>query len=627
MPKKTVRILIGDSDSPAIRKILDLLRRSGCEAYVAGSEKEIIKSLRDHPPDLALISERLLDLDDCSLAGRMKEGLIPIETCLVRLTTKSRRAPNVSESVGLESDDALSLSKSASTAEILSRLSFFLRIHKAEANVRRHTERFELIVKAQQEIASIGPDTKSIMNLAVHRAQELAGADGAVIEMVFSDDLVTEAASGILAHRLSHRRRITTDPTGQCIRTDEVLCCDDVDEDPRFDAESGRESCFRSILIVPLRYQYNAIGVLKVVARRVSAFRVSDEHTLQFVAYFMATSINQAVAFGAKQALLAEHTRTIVALRESEERFRSAFDHASIGMALVRTDGRWLKVNRTLCESVGYSEQEFRTLDFHSLTHPEDLHLHLLHVKELLSGEVGSFQIEERYFHKTGSVLWVLLNVSLLRESNGKPLYFIAQIHDITERKRSEEALVMQARVLQNMSEGVCLADESGLIVYTNRAEDRIFGYQPGELKGNYIGDLIGDPIGESGVIVEEIIRRVKAIGGWHAEFNNWRKDRSQFTTSTSISLLEASNKKYLVCVQEDITEKKLSDAQIQKSLKEKEVLLKEIHHRVKNNLQVISSLLNLQSGYTENRIGLELIRESQNRVRSMALIHEKLYQ
>jgi len=270
-----------------------------------------------------------------------------------------------------------------------------------------------------------------------------------------------------------------------------------------------REECLegriRSIVVVPLRHQYNSIGALRVLSSHPGAFDDADVQTLQVVANFMSAAINQTVAFGAKQALLAEHTRTIVALRESEERFRSAFDHAAIGMALVAPSGKWVKVNRSLCAITGFSESEFRTLYFHSLTHPEDLDAHQFQVGQLLSDEIGAFQLEERYFHKSGSVAWVFLSVSLLRDGKRKPLYFIAQIQDITERKQADE--------------------------------------------------------------------------------------------------------------------------QIKRSLKEKEVLLKEIHHRVKNNLQVISSLLRLQSGYAqgEERTQAYLL-ESQNRVRLMALIHEKLY-
>jgi PAS domain S-box-containing protein len=128
-----------------------------------------------------------------------------------------------------------------------------------------------------------------------------------------------------------------------------------------------------------------------------------------------------------------------VALRESEERFRSAFEHATIGMALVAPDGRWLQVNRSVCELVGYTEQELLATDFQSITHPDDLDADLGHVRQMLGGAILTYQMEKRYFHKQGHVVYILLSVSLVRGGNGEPLYFISQIQDITERKKAEQ--------------------------------------------------------------------------------------------------------------------------------------------------------------------------------------------
>ncbi|HAA31619.1 MAG TPA: PAS domain-containing protein [Cyanobacteria bacterium UBA8553] len=131
-------------------------------------------------------------------------------------------------------------------------------------------------------------------------------------------------------------------------------------------------------------------------------------------------------------------------LRDSEERFRSAFDDAAIGMALVALDGHWLRVNHSLCEIVGYCEQEFLATTFHSITHPDDWECDLNYVRQLLSGEIRTYQMEKRYFHKQGHVVPILLSASLVRDTQGQPLYFIAQIQDITERQQAEEALQQQ---------------------------------------------------------------------------------------------------------------------------------------------------------------------------------------
>ena len=126
------------------------------------------------------------------------------------------------------------------------------------------------------------------------------------------------------------------------------------------------------------------------------------------------------------------------ALGESEEMFRTAMEGASIGMALVRPDGKWLKVNRVLCNLLGYTEEEFLNLDFQVLTHPDDLEADLELVKQTLAGEITSYQMEKRYFHKNGNIIWALLSVSLVRTIDGRPKHFVSQIQDITERKQMD---------------------------------------------------------------------------------------------------------------------------------------------------------------------------------------------
>ncbi|HWI41923.1 MAG TPA: diguanylate cyclase, partial [Verrucomicrobiae bacterium] len=130
------------------------------------------------------------------------------------------------------------------------------------------------------------------------------------------------------------------------------------------------------------------------------------------------------------------------ALREKEERFRSAFESAAIGMAIVSLDGRFADVNASLCEMTGYEKDELLALTFQELTHPEDLDADLALVQMLLAGERRSYHLEKRYFHRSGRLVYVLLSVSLLRDAAGLPLYFISQIQDVTERRRAEELLL-----------------------------------------------------------------------------------------------------------------------------------------------------------------------------------------
>jgi diguanylate cyclase (GGDEF)-like protein/PAS domain S-box-containing protein len=138
---------------------------------------------------------------------------------------------------------------------------------------------------------------------------------------------------------------------------------------------------------------------------------------------------------------IAEQKRISQALVESEEHFRNAFDYAAIGMALVSPEGNWLRVNRSLCEIVGFSEAEMLVSDFQAITHRDDLGRDLAEIYRMLSGEILTCQLEKRYIHKLGHDVWASSSASLVRDAQGEPLHFIFQIQDITERKRAEAAI------------------------------------------------------------------------------------------------------------------------------------------------------------------------------------------
>ena len=146
---------------------------------------------------------------------------------------------------------------------------------------------------------------------------------------------------------------------------------------------------------------------------------------------------------------ITERKKSEAALRESEERFRLALESAPIGMALVSASGKWLKVNRALCDMFGYSEAELLLTDFQRITHPDDLETDLGFVQQVLRGEISSYQLEKRYFHKRGLIVRTMLSVSLVRDRAGQPLHFVSQIEDITKRKHAEEKMAEQAAELQ----------------------------------------------------------------------------------------------------------------------------------------------------------------------------------
>lgn len=177
---------------------------------------------------------------------------------------------------------------------------------------------------------------------------------------------------------------------------------------------------------------------------------------------------------------------TLDSLQHQEERFHQAFDNAPIGMALVSLNGHWLKVNKSLCNIVGYDEADLLKIDFQSITHPDDLDLDLMQMQQLMNGETNSYTMEKRYFHKDGHIIWVLLAVSLVRNDAGTPQYFVSQIKNITERKQQAEILIRERQRLDNIIKSTGVGtwewhiDTNNMIF--NAKAGRIIGYELDEL-------------------------------------------------------------------------------------------------------------------------------------------------
>lgn len=329
------------------------------------------------------------------------------------------------------------------------------------------------MLEAQRAVAMAGLELQAVMEVIAARAQSLTKAAGSVIELLEGEEMVYRAACGTTALHVGLRIPAANSLAGHCVRTGETLYCEDTELDPRVNREACRKIAARSMVVVPLYHQGRAAGVLKVLSPRPSAFEKRDLATLRLMTGLLAAALAHASEFAAKRSLLAERTEMLQSvrqanerlresearLRESEQLFRSAFDNAPIGMAVAALDGRWRLVNAALCDIVGYSEQELLARDFQSITHPDDLIADLGYIRQQMTGEIGDSQRVKRYVHRRGHIVWVQVGVSLLRDEQGEPLYFVVQIQDITQRKQAEWLERDRRHVLEMVTRNLPLPD------------------------------------------------------------------------------------------------------------------------------------------------------------------------
>jgi PAS domain S-box-containing protein len=326
-------------------------------------------------------------------------------------------------------------------------------------------------------------------------------------------------------------------------------------------------------------------------------------------------------------AVVTERRSVEEALRRSEERFRGAFDSAAIGMALVAPNGRFLQVNRSLCELVGYTEKELLARSFQEITHPDDLEAVLEQMHRVWAGRVSTYQIEKRYIHKRGHEIWASLSGSVVRETDGRPLYGVAQIQDITPRKRAEEALreseALVHSIVDNLPVVVFLKDRDGRYLLINRPFADRFGLRPEKAIGKTDLELFP----------ADIAARFRANdrealeGGQTVECEEVAPYTDGLHTSIvlKVPLRDTAGAAYAVCgIATDITERK----RMEEALRESEAMLRQLGDNLPNG--VIGRVVTGPGGayrFTYLSAGIERVMgvSAEDALRDARLVYDRI--
>jgi PAS domain S-box-containing protein len=294
------------------------------------------------------------------------------------------------------------------------------------------------------------------------------------------------------------------------------------------------------------------------------------------------------------------------ALRESEARYRGHFEQAAIGIAFVGVDGRYLRVNQRLCDIVGYTEPELCARTFKDITHPDDLDRDLGAMRDMLDGKIQTHSIEKRYLRKDGSMVWVDLTVSLVREPSGRPKYFVSVVEDIEARKRTESErerlLLFLDSIVENIPDMVFVKDAKSLrYVLFNRAGTEPFGYARADLIGKNDYDLFPKEVADFLTEKDRAVLHDKTLLDIPEERISTAHRGERILHTKKIPILDDKGEPaYLLGISEDITDRKHADQrlallsrrlmEVQES--ERRHLARELHDEIGQYLTGISLLL-----------------------------------
>ena len=314
---------------------------------------------------------------------------------------------------------------------------------------------------------------------------------------------------------------------------------------------------------------------------------------------------------------------TDAALRTSEERFRSVVTNLKEVVFQTDATGIWTFLNPAWQEITGFTIEESIGTPFLNYVHPDDRERNNQLFGPMIERKKEYCRHEVRYLTQDGGFRWIEVYARLAVDPDNKIIGTAGTLNDITLRKQAEQALQKQRVAIEAAVDGVALLDDVGRYTYLNQTHVEMLGFrEPDELLGQTWRRFYSEQ--EIERFKNEASPQLDKTGKWRGTVMATRRDGSTFVEEISLTRIEGGG---LVSVCRDITDRIEAEQFILNSLKEKEVMLKEIHHRVKNNMQIVSSLLNLQLEHLHDEKARTMFIESQNRIASMALVHEKLYQ
>ena len=450
------RILIVDDDPDLCANIQEILEVTGCHVDYCNNGKDAIELFEKNKYFLAIIDINLPDIQGNELVDKLYEissfsdfiyltGHASIDNAIHAVSQEhvvsfETKPINIEHLLAIVNQVT---KRKQAEQEILESSKHIMQLNRIYAVL---SEVNQLIVRERNEQTLLD----KACSIAVEKGEFKMAWIGQVDKKNAKVNVV--AKNGFIGRYLASINKDLGDKlqsgciAGIAIKTKENAIVNNIETDERMKLrrEAAMKNGYRSCASFPLIVSGKVYGILNLYSGTADFFTEDEVRLLDEMAMDISFAIESIQM--EKQKKIAQEE-----MRKSQELFSNAFNNAPIGEALVAPDGRWLKVNRTICEISGYSEEELLTMTFQELTHPDDLELDLKYVREMLAKKIKTYQLDKRYIHASGHPVWVSLHVSLIWDSNDKPQYFIAQIQDISQRRKAEEELAKYQEKLEEI--------------------------------------------------------------------------------------------------------------------------------------------------------------------------------